>query len=191
MYSLYGLWWMHILERSDWILRYSLYRIPHTFGRIKRSNHCCVRLWISRTDFSEREFVSDHVAERRILQILLYLWDIRLMVEASYAIDTLYTRLQLIQPDEIASSRRHVAFALRFIIEGKRGFTAGEARKSVWIGACLVLWDQSQRDVIPIPSRHWHDHGHEVTTKWSVLIYQYTKRFPSTLPQDINVSGDT
>ena len=50
------------------------------------------------------------------------------MVEAPYTTDTLYAGLQLIQPGETTSAR-HVAFALRFIIEGERGFTAVEGQK--------------------------------------------------------------
>ena len=56
-----------------------------------------------------------------------------------------------------------MAFALRFIIEGDRGFTAVEGQK---IGMSrfvthLCLEVDCRGDVILTPSWHWHDHGHE------------------------------
>lgn len=68
-----------------------------------------------------------------------------------YTSDTLYGGLQLINPGETAPAHRHLAFALRFIIEGSKGFTAVSGEKII----------MEQGDVILTPSWKWHDHGHE------------------------------
>ncbi|KAK8085958.1 RmlC-like cupin [Apiospora phragmitis] len=72
-------------------------------------------------------------------------------LRAPYTTDTLYAGLQLILPGETAPAHRHTAFALRFIVEGERGFTA--------VGGKKVY--MSRGDVILTPSWQWHDHGHE------------------------------
>ncbi|KAL2176109.1 RmlC-like cupin domain-containing protein [Thermothelomyces heterothallicus CBS 202.75] len=70
---------------------------------------------------------------------------------------------QLILPGETAPAHRHVAFALRFIVEGSRGFTAG---------------------VILTPSWHWHDHGSEGMGPMVWLdgldlpVYRFLPKFP-------------
>jgi gentisate 1,2-dioxygenase len=71
--------------------------------------------------------------------------------EAPFTSDTCFAGLQLINPGETASAHRHQAFALRFIIEGSRGFTAVDGQK-------LYM---EEGDVILTPQWHWHDHGHE------------------------------
>jgi gentisate 1,2-dioxygenase len=62
-----------------------------------------------------------------------------------------YAGLQLVLPGETAPAHRHVAFALRFIIEGHDGFTAVEGQKI----------PMERGDVILTPQWHWHDHGNE------------------------------
>ncbi|KAK4447160.1 RmlC-like cupin domain-containing protein, partial [Podospora aff. communis PSN243] len=84
-------------------------------------------------------------AERRVLMLT------NPNMTAPYTTDTIYAGLQLILPGETAPAHRHVAFALRFIIEGERGFTAVEGKK-------LMM---ERGDVILTPSWHWHDHGSE------------------------------
>src|SRR5579871_4773193 len=71
--------------------------------------------------------------------------------DAPHTTDTMYGGLQLILPGEIAPAHRHIAFALRFIIEGEKGFTAVEGQKMT----------MERGDVILTPSWHWHDHGNE------------------------------
>jgi gentisate 1,2-dioxygenase len=66
-----------------------------------------------------------------------------------YTSDTLYGGLQLINPGETAPAHRHLAFALRFIVEGTRGFTAVSGEKIY----------MERGDVILTPSWQWHDHG--------------------------------
>lgn len=65
--------------------------------------------------------------------------------------DSLYAGLQLIMPGEIAPSHRHSAAALRFIIEGRRTYTAVSGEK------CYM----EPGDFVVTPSWAWHDHGNE------------------------------
>ncbi|KAH8588227.1 gentisate 1,2-dioxygenase [Bisporella sp. PMI_857] len=91
--------------------------------------------------------VAAEEAERRVLML------VNPTLDAPYTTDTIYGGLQLILPNETAPAHRHVAFALRFIIEGEKGFTAVEGQKMV----------MERGDVILTPSWHWHDHGNEGT----------------------------
>ncbi len=64
---------------------------------------------------------------------------------------TMYAGLQLIMPGETAPAHRHTPSALRFMIEGKYGFTSvGGERTSMREG-----------DLVITPSWAWHDHGNE------------------------------
>lgn len=91
------------------------------------------------------EIISAEEAERRVLML------VNPSLEAPCTTDTIYAGLQLILPGETAPAHRHVAFALRFIIEGSDGFTAVEGEKI----------KMNKGDVILTPSWHWHDHGNE------------------------------
>jgi gentisate 1,2-dioxygenase len=64
---------------------------------------------------------------------------------------SLFCGLQIILPGEIAPAHRHVASALRFIVEGHDAYTAvaGE-RTTMAVG-----------DFVITPSMTWHDHGNE------------------------------
>jgi gentisate 1,2-dioxygenase len=64
---------------------------------------------------------------------------------------SLYAGLQIIQPQERASSHRHVAAALRFVVEGTGGWTAvGGERTAMRPG-----------DFVVTPSWEWHEHGND------------------------------
>jgi gentisate 1,2-dioxygenase len=89
--------------------------------------------------------ISAEEAERRVLML------VNPSLTAPYTTDTIYAGLQVILPGETAPAHRHVAFALRFIVEGNNGFTAVEGEK--------LMMDRG--DVILTPSWHWHDHGNE------------------------------
>lgn len=84
-------------------------------------------------------------AERRVLML------VNPAMRAPHTTDTLYAGLQLIQPGETARAHRHTAFALRFVVEGERGFTAVGGRRVA----------MRRGDVILTPSWDWHDHGHD------------------------------
>jgi gentisate 1,2-dioxygenase len=69
----------------------------------------------------------------------------------SRVLRSLFAGLQIILPGEIAPAHRHVASALRFIIEGHNAYTAvGGERTSMEPG-----------DFIITPSWQWHDHGND------------------------------
>ncbi|HEX3550365.1 MAG TPA: cupin domain-containing protein [Candidatus Elarobacter sp.] len=89
--------------------------------------------------------VSAREAERRVLQL------INPALRPPHTTDTLYAGLQLILPGEVARAHRHVAFALRFIVEGSAAYTA--------VGGEKVTMRRG--DLILTPSWEYHDHGHE------------------------------
>jgi gentisate 1,2-dioxygenase len=89
--------------------------------------------------------VSAKDAERRVLQL------INPALKPPQTTDTLYAGLQLILPGEVARAHRHVAFALRFIVEGDAAYTA--------VGGEKVTMRRG--DLILTPSWEYHDHGHE------------------------------
>jgi gentisate 1,2-dioxygenase len=64
---------------------------------------------------------------------------------------SLFCGLQIILPGEIAPAHRHVASALRFIIEGKHAYTAVEGERTM----------MEPGDFVITPSWTWHDHGNE------------------------------
>ncbi|HTW84369.1 MAG TPA: cupin domain-containing protein [Candidatus Sulfotelmatobacter sp.] len=109
-------------------------------------------------------------AERRVFML------VNPALKAPQTTDTLYAGLQLILPGEIARAHRHVAFALRFIIEGDGAFTA--------VGGEKVT--MARGDVILTPQWDFHDHGHEGKTPMIWLdgldlpVYQF---FPANFAQ--------
>jgi gentisate 1,2-dioxygenase len=62
---------------------------------------------------------------------------------------SLFGGLQIILPGETAPAHRHVASALRFIIEGRNAFTA--------VGGERTMMEPG--DFVITPSMTWHDHG--------------------------------
>ena len=78
----------------------------------------------------------------------------------SSAVGLLYTGVQVMGPGEGASAHRHMASALRFIMEGTGAFTVVDGEK-------IPL---SARDFVLTPNGTWHDHG--VDDDGSVCIWQ-------------------
>ena len=68
---------------------------------------------------------------------------------ASKITQSLFAGLQLILPGEVARSHRHVASALRFIIEGEGAYTAVDGERTT----------MHPGDFILTPSWTFHDHG--------------------------------
>jgi gentisate 1,2-dioxygenase len=62
---------------------------------------------------------------------------------------SLFAGLQTILPGEVAPAHRHVASALRFVIEGKNAYTAVSGERTM----------MSPGDFVITPSWTWHDHG--------------------------------
>lgn len=103
-------------------------------------------------------------AERRVLMLN------NPTMKAPHTTDTIYAGLQLILPGETAPAHRHTAFALRFIIEGEKGFTA--------VGGKKVTMNRG--DVILTPSWDWHDHGHEGRHPRPVITKHYDRAHCTT-----------
>jgi len=136
--------------------------------------------------FCERaaRLVGTELAERRVFML------VNPTMKPPHTTDTLYAGLQTILPGETARAHRHTPFALRFIIEGERGFTAVEGEK--------VMMERG--DMVLTPSWEWHDHGNEGDTPmiwmdgldlplWQVLPGNFTEhyaqlRYPSDLLKD-------
>ncbi|CAI4214109.1 unnamed protein product [Parascedosporium putredinis] len=92
--------------------------------------------------------VPAEAAERRVLMLVNP--KMGKYPKSPYTTDSIYGGLQLVNPGETAPAHRHIAFAIRFIIDGE-GFTAVEGKK-------IPL---KRGDVIVTPTWHWHDHGNE------------------------------
>ncbi|NOW47403.1 gentisate 1,2-dioxygenase [Novosphingobium sp. SG751A] len=76
------------------------------------------------------------------------------------AVGWLYSGLQVMGPGECASSHRHSASALRFIMEGSGAFTNVDGHKMT-LGA---------NDFVLTPNGTWHEHG--VSEDGTVCIWQ-------------------
>ncbi|RBP02210.1 gentisate 1,2-dioxygenase [Roseiarcus fermentans] len=85
-------------------------------------------------------------AERRVLVLA----NPGLGLENMQATPSIYVGMQLILPGEVAPNHRHAPSAVRFVIEGKGGFTMVEGEKL----------PMEPGDLILTPSLLWHEHGH-------------------------------
>jgi gentisate 1,2-dioxygenase len=80
--------------------------------------------------------------------------------DVTAAVGWLYSGLQVMGPGECASSHRHSASALRFILEGSGAFTNVDGHK-------MTL---GHNDFVLTPNGTWHEHG--VAEGGSVCIWQ-------------------
>jgi gentisate 1,2-dioxygenase len=71
--------------------------------------------------------------------------------EVSAAVGWLYTGIQVTRPGESTSAHRHRASALRFIMEGDKGYTVVDGNK-------IML---EVNDFVITPNSTWHEHGVE------------------------------
>jgi gentisate 1,2-dioxygenase len=90
------------------------------------------------------ELISTEEAERRVL-----VFENPGLVGQSRITPSLFAGFQIILPGEIAPAHRHVASALRFIVQGKGAFTAVDGEKTV----------MEEGDFVITPSWTWHNHG--------------------------------
>lgn len=88
--------------------------------------------------------ISTEEAERRVLVL-----ENPGLPGQSRITQSLFCGLQVILPGEIAPAHRHVASALRFIIEGKDAYTAVGGERTM----------MAPGDFVITPSMAWHDHG--------------------------------
>jgi len=80
--------------------------------------------------------------------------------DVTAAVGWLYSGLQVMAPGECASSHRHSASALRFIMEGSGAFTNVDGHK-------MTL---SANDFVLTPNGTWHEHG--VEADGTICIWQ-------------------
>ena len=80
--------------------------------------------------------------------------------DASAAVGQLYTGIQIMNAGERASAHRHMASALRFIMEGEGAYTIVDGER-------MTL---SARDLVLTPNGTWHEHG--VDAEGSQSIWQ-------------------
>ena len=88
--------------------------------------------------------ISTEEAERRVLVL-----ENPGLPGQSRATQSLFAGLQIILPGETAPAHRHVASALRFIVEGRDAYTAVGGEKTMMEAGDFVI----------TPSMAWHDHG--------------------------------
>jgi len=90
------------------------------------------------------ELISTAEAERRVLVL-----ENPGLPGQSRITQSLFAGLQIILPGEIAPAHRHVASALRFIVEGRNAYTAVAGERTM----------MEPGDFVITPSMTWHDHG--------------------------------
>lgn len=88
--------------------------------------------------------ISTEEAERRVL-----IYENPALRTMSRVCDSLFAGLQIILPGETAPAHRHVASALRFIIEGTNAYTAVDGERTM----------MEPGDFVITPTWTWHDHG--------------------------------
>ena len=86
-------------------------------------------------------------AERRVL----VLCNPGLGLDELKATPTIYIGLQLILPGESAPNHKHTPSAVRFVVEGKGGYTVVRGEKL----------PMHRGDLILTPPGMWHEHGHD------------------------------
>jgi gentisate 1,2-dioxygenase len=112
--------------------------------------NCIPMLWkyeqLRHLVIKSSELVTPAQAGRRVV----YLVNEKLR-HISAAVGLLYTGIQVTRPGEFTSAHRHRASALRFIMEGKKGYTIVDGNK-------IML---EVNDFVITPNSTWHEHGVE------------------------------
>jgi gentisate 1,2-dioxygenase len=90
------------------------------------------------------ELVTAAEAERRVLIL-----ENPALRGRSRVADSLFAGLQIIRPGEVAPAHRHIASALRFILEGSQAYTTVDGERTI----------MSSGDFVITPSWAWHEHG--------------------------------
>jgi len=92
------------------------------------------------------DLVTAREAERRVLVLMN-----PGLGGAAAATPNLYAGLQLVLPGEVAPKHRHVATAIRFVVEGEGAYTAVDGQRTIMRPGDMVL----------TPNWAWHDHGND------------------------------
>jgi gentisate 1,2-dioxygenase len=110
------------------------------------------------------EVITAEEAERRVL--VLENPNLR---GQSRATDTLFAGIQMILPGEIAPAHRHVASAIRFVLDGEGAYTAVEGEKAIMSPGDFVI------------TANWapHDHGNpsDKPMLWLDVLDMHTVNF--------------
>lgn len=115
---------------------------PHTLSSVMHWDFEKIRPQLLRA----ADLVSPADAGRRVLVLMN-----KKRAHIRAACGMLFSGLQITRPGEFTSAHRHVASALRFIMEGKKGYT-------VVNGNHITL---APRDFVITPNGTWHEHGVE------------------------------
>ena len=127
-----------------------LWRVLHRLVTDTPKSRCVPAIW----HYSEVrpylleacKLIGTKEAERRVLVL-----ENPGLPGASRITQSLFAGLQIILPGEIAPAHRHVASALRFIVEGSNSYTAVAGERTM----------MEPGDFVITPSMTWHDHGNE------------------------------
>ncbi|KAJ6563607.1 RmlC-like cupin domain-containing protein [Mycena vulgaris] len=82
---------------------------------------------------------------------------------APFTTDTLLAAWQLLMPGERALCHRHTIFAIRFLIEGSKGYTTVGGHKMMMERGDLILTTQREFRIVHSDFPYWHNHGNEGT----------------------------
>ncbi|MYM85884.1 gentisate 1,2-dioxygenase [Rugamonas sp. FT82W] len=137
-------------QRADGKSLAPLWRVLHGLVTATPQPPCTAAQWKYREVrpflMEACEQISTAEAERRVLVL-----ENPSLRGQSRITQSLFCGLQIILPGEVAPPHRHVASALRFIVEGRDAYTAvGGERTTMEAG-----------DFVITPSMTWHDHGNE------------------------------
>ena len=127
-----------------------LWRVLHGLVTAQPAPRCVPALWryadVRPYLMEACELISAGEAERRVMVL-----ENPGLPGESRITQSLFAGLQIILPGEIAPAHKHVASALRFIIEGHNAYTAVAGERTM----------MEPGDFVITPSMSWHDHGNE------------------------------
>ena len=110
------------------------------------------------------EVITAEEAERRVLVL-----ENPALRGLSRATDTLFAGIQMILPGEVAPAHRHVASAIRFVLDGEGAYTAVEGEKAIMSPGDFVI------------TANWapHDHGNtsDRPMLWLDVLDMHTVNF--------------
>ena len=145
--------WKEFYQRLDSKGTAPLWEVLARLVRVDPQTACVPALWrydeIRPLLMEAGQLITAKEAERRVLMLL------NPGLQGTPQItQSLYAGLQLIMPGEVAPTHRHVASALRFVIEGEGAYTAVDGERTT----------MHPGDFILTPSWAYHDHGNPGTT---------------------------
>ena len=144
--------WKEFYQRLDSKGTAPLWEVLARLVRVDPQTACVPALWrydeIRPLLMEAGRLITAKEAERRVLMLL------NPGLQGTPQItQSLYAGLQLILPGEVAPTHRHVASALRFVIEGQGAYTAVDGERTT----------MHPGDFILTPSWTYHDHGNPGT----------------------------